>query len=122
MLSAMDLAVQIGRGSLLHFSTGGHVIAFVVAQPCQAKLLGAGTIKAIAFMLFVIVMIVMTFFFFFFMFFGAKMRNISVLLIAKEPLRIFPLIIFTVFLVIMVSIFSVAFNISSQPQNSVTRA
>jgi hypothetical protein len=60
MLSAMDLAVQIGRGSLLHFSTGGHVVAFVVAQPCQAKLLGTRAIKAIAFMLFMIVMIVIT--------------------------------------------------------------
>ena len=58
MLSAMDLAAQIGRGSLLHFSTGGHVVAFVVAQPCQAKLLGAGTIKAIAFMLFITVIVI----------------------------------------------------------------
>ena len=44
------------------------------------------------------------------------------LLVAKEPLRIFPLIIFTVFLVIMVGIRRVAFNISSQPQDSVARA
>ena len=44
------------------------------------------------------------------------------LLVAKDPLRIFPLIIFTVFLVIMVSILSVTFNISSQPHNSVARA
>ena len=61
MLSAMDLAVHIGRGSLLHFSTGGHVVAFVVAQPCQAKLLGARAIKAIAMIVItVIVMIVIT--------------------------------------------------------------
>ena len=57
MLSAMDLAAQIGRGSLLHFSTGGDVVAFVVAQPCQAKLLGAWAIKAIA-MTFITVIIV----------------------------------------------------------------
>jgi len=43
------------------------------------------------------------------------MRSVSVLIVAKEPLRIFPLIIFTVFLVIMVSILIVAFNISSEP-------
>ena len=57
MLSAMDLAAQIGRGSLFHFSTGGHVVAFVVAQPCQAKLLGAWAIKAIA-MTFITVIVI----------------------------------------------------------------
>ena len=57
MLSAMDLAAQIGRGSLLHFSTGGHVVAFVVAQPCQAKLLGTRAIKAIA-MTFITVIVI----------------------------------------------------------------
>ena len=80
MLSAMDLAVQIGRGSLLHFSTGGDVVAFVVAQPCQAKLLGARAIKAIAMtfitvivitVIVMIVMIVITVFFFMTFSFGA---------------------------------------------------
>ena len=57
MLSAMDLAIQIGRGSLLHFSTGGHVVAFVVAQASQAELPGPRAIKAIA-MTFITVIIV----------------------------------------------------------------
>ena len=57
MLSAMDLAVQIGRGSLLHFSTGGHVVAFVVAQASQAELPGPRAIKAIA-MTFITVIVV----------------------------------------------------------------
>ena len=57
MLSAMDLAVQIGRGSLLHFSTGGHVVAFVVAQASQAELLGPRAIKAIA-MTFITVIVI----------------------------------------------------------------
>ena len=57
MLSAMDLAVQIGRGSLLHFSTGGHVVAFVVAQASQAELPGPRAIKAIA-MTFITVIVI----------------------------------------------------------------
>ena len=73
MLRAMDLAIQIGSGSLLHFSAGGNVVTFVVAQPCQAKLLGTGAIKAIAFLVIVITVIVITVIVvtFFFMFFGA---------------------------------------------------
>ena len=57
MLSAMDLAIQIGRGSLLHFSTGGHVVAFVVAQASQAELPGPRAIKAIA-MTFITVIVI----------------------------------------------------------------
>ena len=53
----MDLAVQIGRRSLLHFSTGGHVVAFVVAQASQAELPGPRAIKAIA-MTFITVIVI----------------------------------------------------------------
>ena len=56
----MDLVVHIGCGSLLHFSASGHVVTFVVAQPSQAKLLGARAIKAITMTFLVIVMIVIT--------------------------------------------------------------
>ena len=91
MPSAMDLAIQIGRGSLLHFSTGGHVVAFVVAQASQAELPGPRAIKAIA-MTFITVIII-------------TVIVITVIVITVIVITVIVVIVITVIIVIIVTFF-----------------